>query len=218
VIVTIDGPAGAGKSSVAKRLAEEVGFDFLDTGAMYRCITLACLLKKVSLENELAIAEIAKSARIELHGGTVKLDGKEVSEEIRTPTVTKSIRPIADNTVVRLTMVALQRDWATGRNVVTEGRDQGTVAFPKAECKLFLTATAEERAHRRVRQLIQLGIDADYLEILDLQNERDACDIARTDGGLKVADDSITIWTDGLTEEEVLLTLVKIVQGIQSRG
>ena len=211
MIVTIDGPAGAGKSSVAKRLAQKIAFDFLDTGAMYRCVTLACLRKQMPLSRFDEVAEVARSVQIELKGSRVFLNGEDVSEEIRRPTITRSIRPIADNADVRETMVAIQRRWTEGRDVVTEGRDQGTVAFPNAECKIFLTATCEERARRRVGQLIELGMDADYSEILELQNQRDQHDIQRESGGLKAAPDSITVWTDGMSEEQVLQSLVEIV-------
>jgi cytidylate kinase len=212
VIVTIDGPAGAGKSSVAKRLAKEIAFHFLDTGAMYRCVTFACLRQQLPLTEFEVVAAIAKSVKIEFRGAQVLMDGEDVSQEIRRPTITKSIRPIADNPSVREAMVALQRRWTEGRDVVTEGRDQGTVAFPNAECKIFLTATPEERARRRVGQLIELGMDADYQEILEQQNQRDSHDTNRPSGGLKAAPDSITVWTDGLSEEQVLQRLVEIVK------
>ncbi len=213
MIVTIDGPAGAGKSSVAKRLAQEIGFDFLDTGAMYRCVTLVCLRQELSLAESVRVAEIARSIQIEIRGQTVHLNGEDVSESIRHPKITKSIRPVADNVAVREAMVESQRRWVNGRDVVTEGRDQGTVAFPNAECKIFLTATSEERARRRVAQLIELGVDASYDEILEAQNLRDAQDTQRESGGLKPAIDAVTVWTDGMSEEEVLRRLVAIVDG-----
>ncbi len=215
MIVTIDGPAGAGKSSVAKRLAREIGFDFLDTGAMYRCVTLACIRKHAALTLLEEVGEIAGAVQIELVGSKVFLDGEDVSQEIRRPSITQSIRAIADNNLVRQAMVSFQRRWTEGRDVVTEGRDQGTVAFPNAECKIFLTATPEERARRRVGQLIELGIDADYAEILELQNQRDAHDIQRESGGLRAASDSIAVWTDGMTEDEVMHCLIEIVQSKQ---
>lgn len=212
MIVTIDGPAGAGKSSTAKRLARELGFDFLDTGAMYRCVTLACLKQQLPLSGVDEVAAIARTVEIEIKENHVFMNGEDVSEQIRRPSVTQSIRPIADNALVRQALVATQRRWTEGRDVVTEGRDQGTVAFPNAECKIFLTATPEERAHRRVEQLIELGIDADYQEILQQQNQRDIHDTTRESGALKVASDSITVWTDGMSEDQVLQKLVDIVQ------
>ena len=211
LIVTIDGPAGSGKSSVAKRLASEIGFSFLDTGAMYRCVTLACLRKKMDLGQLQEVATIASQVQIEFFADKVVLDGEDVSEAIRTPAVTKSICAIADNAAVRESMVAAQRRWTAGRDAVTEGRDQGTIAFPDAECKIFLTATPEERARRRVSQLLELGVEVSYEEVLEMQNQRDLQDTQRESGGLKQATDSIMVWTDGMTEDEVLQSLVAIV-------
>lgn len=212
LIVTIDGPAGAGKSSVAKRLAKELGFDFLDTGAMYRCVTLACLRQGISLEQSESVAAVARNLKIDLSPLCVELNGENVTEAIRTPRVTKAIQCIADNIQVRTIMVDAQRRWGDGKDAVTEGRDQGTVAFPSAECKIFLTAKPEERARRRVSQLLDLGVDVSFEEVLDLQNQRDLQDTQRPEGGLKPAEDSVTVWTDGMTEEEVLVKLMHIVK------
>lgn len=211
LIVTIDGPAGAGKSTVARRLAQHLGFDFLDTGAMYRCVTLKCLRAGFDLSDTQRIVEVARDSKIDLAGKSVFLDGQDVTIDIRDPNVTKAIRSIADNRSVRAMMVQAQRTWTHGKNVVTEGRDQGTVAFPNAECKIFLTASPEERARRRVAQLIDLGVDASYLEILAMQNQRDLQDTQREQGRLEPAHDAIMLWTDGLTEEQVLERLIQIV-------
>lgn len=211
MIVTIDGPAGAGKSSVARKLAERLGFAFLDTGAMYRAVTLACLRAKVALSDAHATYEVAKGLTIRVEGTHLWVDGEDVTSEIRRTVVTQSIRAIADNASIREVMVQLQRAFAAQRDVVTEGRDQGTVAFPHAECKIFLTATPEERARRRVRQLEELGATADYDEILSQQNQRDAEDESRSVGALRRADDAIEVLTDGCDEEQVLERLVEIV-------
>jgi len=211
LIVTIDGPAGAGKSSVAKRLAKELGFDFLDTGAMYRCVTLACLRQGISLDQSDSIADLARVLNINLGPQRVELNGENVTEAIRTPKVTKSIQAIADNLQVRSILVTAQRHWGHGKDAVTEGRDQGTVAFPLAECKIFLTASPYERARRRVAQLLELGVDVSFEEVLELQDQRDSQDTQRPEGGLKPAADSVTVWTDGMTEKEVLDKLVQIV-------
>ena len=157
------------------------------------------------------VANIASKVQVEFFADKVVLDGEDVSEAIRTPTVTKSIWAIADNAAVRASMVAAQRRWTAGKDAVTEGRDQGTVAFPDAECKIFLTATPEERARRRVSQLLKLGVDVSYEEVLEMQTQRDQQDTQRETGGLKPATDSIMVWTDGLTEDEVLQSLVAIV-------
>lgn len=218
MIVTIDGPAGAGKSSVSRRLAEEIGFSFLDTGAMYRCVTLACLQRNIDLSDEAAVASLADEISIDLDGDRILLDNKDVSLRIRLPDVTSCIKQIADNMRVRQAMVEAQRRWTEGRDVVTEGRDQGTVAFPHAECKIFLTATPEERARRRVIQLNDNGYAADYEEILAMQNLRDQQDMQREVGGLKTASDAVTVWTDGLREDQVLMRLIEIVREKQSES
>lgn len=212
MIVTIDGPAGAGKSTVSKRLADALGFDFLDTGAMYRCVTLACLQRGVALDQPLDVATVAQSIEISCNGNRITLDGDDVTERIREPSVSRSIKAVADNPQVRCAMVELQRRWCAGKDAVTEGRDQGTVAFPDAACKIFLTASPEERARRRAEQLAAAGIAADLADILEQQNRRDLDDRSRATGGLKQAEDAIEVHTDGLTEEEVLEQLIRIVR------
>ena len=217
MIVTMDGPAGAGKSSMARLLANRLGFAFLDTGAMYRCVTLHCLKLKIDLNDEQAIASAASSMSIEIQEDRVILDGQDVTDLLRTHEVTRSIRPIADNQVVRNSMVQFQREWAGTRDVVTEGRDQGTVAFPSAECKIFLTASPEERARRRVAQLEAMGEVADVEDVLAQQERRDREDTRRVLGGLKVAPDAVIIQTDGLSEEDALDRLVILVHARDNR-
>jgi cytidylate kinase len=212
MIVTIDGPAGAGKSSVSLKLAEALGYFFLDTGAMYRCVTLACLRAKIDLSDPQATLAIAKTCEIELSKGSVKLNQDDVTREIRNPTVAKSIKPIAENPHIRELMVQAQRSICQNRDCVTEGRDQGTVAFPDAQCKIFLTASPQERARRRYQQLLDSNIDADYDEILNLQNQRDENDSNRETGPLRAASDAIFVSTDGMSEEQVLAKLTQIVR------
>ena len=218
MIVAIDGPAGAGKSSVAKRLADHLGFEFLDTGAMYRCVTLACMRKGISLDMESAVADMAEQIHMNWKDGRVWIDNRDVTNEIRSIEVTQAIRAVADNPLVRSRMVSLQQAWAKGKDVVTEGRDQGTVAFPKAEVKIYLTASPEERARRRVKQLEGMGQAADFDELLLLQKQRDANDMNRIIGALRKADEAIEICTDGHTEEEVLKVLIDIVQMKRGMG
>ena len=145
MIVTIDGPAGAGKSTVAGLLAERLGFCFLDTGAMYRAVTLAALRGRLDWSDQQALGRLASQISLRFEQGKTLLGGQDVSREIRHPEVTACTRHVADNPLVRVQLVELQRRLAAGANVVTEGRDQGTVAFPQAECKFFLTASATER-------------------------------------------------------------------------
>ena len=217
MIVAIDGPAGAGKSSVARALADELGFAFLDTGAMYRCVTLACLRSGVVLDDPEKSLSVANACHIELGVDSVKLNGEDVSKAIRQPEVSQSIKPIAGHPGIRALMVEQQRRICAQGDYVTEGRDQGTVAFPMAECKIFLTASPEERARRRVEQLIRGGVQAEYQAILAQQNERDANDSNRTTGPLRAATDAIYVSTDGMSEQQVLEQLLTIVQSKQGK-
>lgn len=210
-VITIDGPAGAGKSTVAGKLAKSLGFDFLDTGALYRCVTLACLRANVPLADEAAVLHVAEKLAIQLDGSRVIMNGENVSEQIREPEVTKNISAIADNQAVRTLLTSIQRQCAAGRSMVTEGRDQGTVVFPDSRCKIFLVASPEERAKRRVKELAEKQIDVSFEEILEMQERRDAGDAARPVGALKKADDAIEVCTDGLTFDEVVEQLKQIV-------
>jgi len=212
MVVTVDGPAGAGKSTVARALAARLGFEFLDTGAMYRAATLAALRQGVAWQDAAALAALARRSRIELRGHQVLLDGQDVSEQIRATEVTVHVHYLADNPEVRRRMVDLQREAAAGKNVVTEGRDQGTVAFPDAECKIYLTASPQERAQRRRLELRQRGEEVAVEEVLRQQNERDRRDSSREVGRLRKADDAVEVVTDGLAAEEVLTRLVDLVQ------
>jgi cytidylate kinase len=203
MIVAIDGPAGAGKSSIARRLAERLGFAFLDTGAMYRAVTLAALRCGLGPGDSEAIARLAEELQIDFDGTRTLLNGEDVSAAIRTPEVTAAVSLAADNVAVRHILVERQREIARGRDIVTEGRDQGTVAFPHAECKIFLTASRQERARRRYEELTSRGETITYDEVLAQQDERDRRDAARPVGALIKADDAIEVLTDGLSPDEV---------------
>lgn len=212
LVIAIDGPAGAGKSTAARLLAEALGFEFLDTGAMYRCVTLTALESGVALDDATRIADIARTARIELNGTQVHMNGRDVSEAIRDPLVSSSIGKVADNPAVRSALSELQRQWAGGRRAVSEGRDQGTEVFPDSPCKIFLTASPEERARRRCQELIVKGISATYDEILAQQSRRDLEDRSRPLGSLRQANDAVLVLTDGLTMDEVIERLLAIVE------
>jgi cytidylate kinase len=212
MIVAIDGPAGAGKSSIARRLAERLGYQFLDTGAMYRAVALAALRRNLGSDDADAIADLAERLRIEVDGPRTILDGEDVSTAIRTNEVSAAVYLAADNIAVRRKLVELQRQIAAGRDTVTEGRDQGTVAFPRAECKIFLTASPEVRARRRYEELKSRGDPAVYEEVFSQQQDRDRRDATRPVGAMFQAPDAIQVVTDGLTPEEVIDRLERIVR------
>lgn len=212
MIVTIDGPAGAGKSSVARQLANVLGFQFLDTGAMYRCVILAALDAGVDLRDQFAMTNIASEMKFSTDGDQISLNGKDVTAAIRTQEVTAAIHYAADNSQIRNILVRLQQDLASNVDVVTEGRDQGTVAFPNAECKIFLTASPGERARRRQEQLRQQGEQVELEAILQSQQTRDEQDEAREVGGLHAAVDAVHVVTDGMKQFEVVEHLERLVR------
>lgn len=213
MIVTIDGPAGAGKSSAARRLAERLGFRFLDTGAMYRAVTLAGQRRGVDWNDPAALAAITEQLQLDLADNRILMNGEDVTAAIRTLEITMLTQFAADNQAVRSRLTDLQRAFAEGHNVVTEGRDQATVVFPGAECKIFLTAGEEERARRRFFDLQARGEEVDLEEVLRKQRLRDQGDVERKFGGLLKAEDSIEVSTDGLTPDQVVDRLEAVVRG-----
>jgi cytidylate kinase len=211
MIVAIDGPAGAGKSTVTRLLASRLGFEFLDTGAMYRAVTWCALQRGVDLRDEQSLADLAKSIAITFDGDQVLLDGENVTSEIRDLEVTRQVVWIADAALVREHLVNKQREIANHGNYVCEGRDQGTVAFPDAFCKIYLTASDSYRAKRRAEQMETSGEFVDYDQIIREQTIRDQQDLNRKVGRLQKADDAVEVNTDDKTIEEVVDELTKIV-------
>ena len=211
MIVTIDGPAGAGKSSIARDVAKELGFSFLDTGAMYRAITFGAMRRGIAWEDVSALVDFAREARLSWNDDRIDLDDEDVSQEIRTPSVTSNIRFIADPPEIRECLTLQQRRIASGRDLVTEGRDQGTEVFPDAECKVFLTASPEERARRRQVQLVAEGRDITFEEVLIAQNQRDLEDRMRPVGRLRAALDAVVVTTDGMPPMEVRQAVLDVV-------
>ena len=212
MIVTIDGPAGAGKSSIAKIAADRLGFEFLDTGALYRTMTLAAIRAQVDFSDTQEIIRFSSTVDIQWDGQRVLLKGEDVSAQIRTPPVTDAIRFVADLPEIRSRLSEIQRQVSTGRNMVTEGRDQGSEVFSDAECKIFLTASPEERARRRHQQLADMGRPVPLEEILRAQDRRDEEDRSREMGALRPADDASIIESDGMTTDDVLELILKIVR------
>ena len=212
MIVTIDGPAGAGKSSVARALARRLGFRFLDTGAMYRAVALAGLRERVDWDRPEQLARLVSQLDIQMDGDRILLQGEDVSEAVRSLEVTAATRHAADNPDIRDRLVELQRATAEQQDIVTEGRDQGTVAFPHAECKIYLTASPKLRAQRRLGDLQAQGESATLEEILAAQEKRDREDATRPVGALVAAQDAVEVCTDGMTLEQVVDYLATLVQ------
>jgi cytidylate kinase len=221
-IVAIDGPAGAGKSTVARRLAQRLGYAHLDTGAMYRAVTWAALRRHVDLRDPAALGRLAAECRIEFaeRDGRLRLllDGQDVSAEIRGSEVTANARHVADSPAVKAEMARRQRRLAaTLGDLVTEGRDQGTAVFPDAAVKIYLTAAADERARRRVADLRAAGEAADASDVQAAIERRDAEDEARPVGPLRKAADAIEVDTTDLSIEQVVDKLAEIVRRQDSR-
>jgi CMP/dCMP kinase len=204
MIVTIDGPAGAGKSSAARMLAQRLGFDYLDTGAMYRAVTLAGLRARLDLNDTQALTQLLATIRLDMPPGRVLLNDEDITGLIRTPEVTAASGAVASSPVVRRRLVEWQRQIAAGRDFVCEGRDQGTIVFPDAECKFFLFADPQERAHRRHAELRARGATVTLEEILQAQTERDARDAARDIAPMVPAHDAVLLDSTHLSVEQVV--------------
>jgi len=207
MVIAIDGPAGAGKSTVARAVAEELGFTYLDSGAMYRCVALAALEQGVQLDDPEALGALAAGLGIGLEGRRVSLGERDVSAAIREPTVTVAASRVSVHPQVREAMVARQRRLVSAGRYVAEGRDIGTVVSPDAPLKVFLTASDEERARRRAAESGE-----DFGSVLAAQRRRDARDTEREHGALRPADDAVELDTTGLDLGEVVSRVVGLAR------
>jgi cytidylate kinase len=202
-VVTIDGPAGSGKSTVARIVADRLGWRLLDTGAMYRSVALAALRAGIDLADEEALGALAGRVTVAFPPGQVVLDGQDVTRDIRTVEVTRVTRFAAENPRVRRVLAGWQRAFAAENDTITEGRDQGTIVFPDAPCKFFLTADPTERARRRHAEFLRRGESISLEDVLRDQQRRDAEDTERAIAPLRAADDATVIDTTGRTIEEI---------------
>lgn len=222
MIIAIDGPAGSGKSTIAREVAQRFGFTKLDTGAMYRAVTLSALERDVDLDNEDAIDELARTIQITFPAGSgenvrIAVDGTDVSEAIRTPRIDANVSKVAAYPGVRAAMLTPQRAFAEGRDVVAEGRDIGTVVFPAAEIKVFLTADPRERARRRVLQrhegeeFAAEALEAEIAETLAAIERRDDLDSHRAAAPLVAAPDAVAIDSTAYTIDEVVARIAELI-------
>ena len=214
IAVAIDGPVGAGKSSIAKECAKRLGFIYVDTGAMYRCIGLFCDRNGVDMDDPVRVSAALShiSLDVKIKDGTqhIYLNGYDVSDEIRLPEISMAASKVSAIPAVRAFLLQLQRDMAESRDVIMDGRDIGTVVLPNATVKIYLTADAEVRAKRRYDEYCAKGMDCDYEEILNTVKKRDMQDMTRAIAPLKPADDAVLLDTSDLSIEEVVDRILEI--------
>ena len=214
--IALDGPAGAGKSSVAQALAEKLGFLYLDTGAMYRACGLYACLKEADIQNEEAVTQLLPQVHIDVKyvngSQCVFLNGEDVSGKIRTQEIGQAASAVSRYQAVRAYLVSLQREIAGSNDVIMDGRDIGTRVLPDAELKVFLTASAEERARRRILQLREKGVEADYNEVLEEIRQRDLQDSTRKIDPRRPAEDAVMLDSSNLTLEEVVDTILRLAE------
>ena len=211
-IVAIDGPAGAGKGTITKLVGEKLGLINIDTGATFRCVALNMIKENVDITDEAKIKEILKKINIEIRpNGEIFLNNEKVTKRIRENDVDNLVSPVSTIRIVREKLLDIQRKMAEGKNVIMEGRDIGTTVFPNADVKIYLDATPEERARRRVLQNEEKGIVSSYEEVLENIKDRDKRDSTREIAPLKKADDAIYVDSTNLNIEQVVEKIIGII-------
>ncbi len=212
LIIAIDGPSGAGKGTVARAIAAQLGYRHVDSGAMYRAVAWKALRANVPLESEPAVAQLAEASRVDISSTHVSIDDVDVTREIRTPEIDRAAASVARLPSVRTVLVARQRAMGAGGGIVMEGRDIGTVVFPRADVKIYLDASADERARRRASDPAHSGGPAAVSEVATLLTERDRIDSTRATSPLYAAPDAVFIDTTGKTVEEVVAEVMEKVE------
>jgi CMP/dCMP kinase len=213
LVIAIDGPSGAGKGTVARAIAGELGYRHIDSGAMYRAVGWRALRDGIALEDEAAIAALADAARIDLTGTQVTIDGVDVTRAIRTPEIDRAAAGVARLPRVRRVLVERQRQLGADGGIVMEGRDIGTVVFPHADVKLYLDASADERARRRASDPAHTGVPAAVADVATLLTQRDESDRTRSVSPLYVAEDALVIDTTGKGVDAVVKEVIALIRG-----
>lgn len=212
IVIAIDGPAGAGKSTAAKLLAKKINFVYIDTGAMYRAVAYKFNKLQINLDDEKSVEEVLKSTKVEYKQGKLYLDNKELNDEIRTPEINQLVSPVSALKIVREYLTESQRKIGELENSILDGRDVGTAIFPNAEIKIFLVANPKKRAIRRYEENLQKGLEANLEEIEANMILRDKMDSEREAAPLIKASDAIEVDNSDLTPEEVVERIYRIYQ------
>ena len=211
MIIAVDGPAGAGKSTVAKIVAKKLNINYIDTGAMYRAVTYKCLVNNIDINDEVSVINIAKNSIIDFKDNNIYLDGKILADEIRTMEVSNNVSNVAKIKEVRYLMVDIQREIGKRSSVILDGRDIGSYVFPNADYKFYLVATPEERGLRRYKELTEKGYDVNLDEIIKDIIKRDEIDSNREFAPLVKSDDAIEIDTTGKSIDEVVDLIYEVL-------